>query len=632
MAKDKVKRKLSAILCADVVEYSRLMAEDEAATLQALKSCTAEIIEPIVKEHNGRIFKQMGDGFFIEFSSAVDSVECAIDWQDKMMAQEQPLHFRIGINLGDVIDEDDDMYGDGVNVAARIEKLADPGGICISRGIFDQIKKKINVGFEYLGEQEVKNISEPVRVYRLLTSPEDAGKIIGEDRQPVSIKRRRKGFAASMITLAVVVGLVLWQVYEYSNKGEPNSIVKEGTVFPTADKPSIAVLPFKNMTGDPQQQYLSDGMTQQIITGLSQGSHVYVSSRPSSFALRGKDMKFDEIAKELGVQYLLEGGVQKDDERVRINVQLIDGATGNHVWAEHYDHKSEDLFTIQDNITMEVMGAVGVNTSGFKPNAYFRNVRPSNQDAYEYYLKAYYIHLGRKTKEIGLAIEAIEKAIEHDPDFAPAHFLSGFIYLDLIIRRVTKTPDEVIEKAILAAKRAEELDPDSPPNLLWSHIYRIKKDYEKAVLYAEKAIKQQPNNPYYYYFFSLANLLGFIDFEAAKDALETGLQLIPFRPVNFLEALGASHLHLKDYDNAISVYNEVIERAPKSYFAYLSYKGLLLANEWSDNHDKAVEAAENIVRMNPKYSLKADKKLSPVKDGDYKEKIFATYQKAGLPE
>ena len=315
MARERIKRKLSAILCADVVGYSRLMGEDEVATLQTLKKCETEIIDPIVKEHNGRIFKRMGDGFLVEFSSAVDSVDCAIAWQNEILDKNHPLEFRIGINLGDVIAEGEDMYGDGVNIAARIEGLANPGSICISRNIYDQIRKKVHLGFEYLGEQQVKNISETIRVYKVLTDPEDAGKVVGE----VKLKSTKSSWFASgfLVLIIATVGLLVFGHFSMRLSSEVAELDKMAFKLPS--KPSIAVLPFLNMSDDPKQEYFVDGMTEDLITDLSQMSGLFVIARNSTFLYKGKLITIRQVSEELGVRYVLEGSVRKVGEQVRIN-------------------------------------------------------------------------------------------------------------------------------------------------------------------------------------------------------------------------------------------------------------------------------------------------------------------------
>lgn len=309
MAKEKVKRKLSAILCADVVGYSRLMGEDEASTFHALQTCVTEIIEPTVKEHNGRIFKRMGDGFLVEFSSAVESVECALDWQNRIDSEPTQLRFRIGINLGEVIPEDDDIYGNGVNIAARVEGLAAPGGVSVSRSIYDQVKNKISYQFEYLGEKKVKNISEPLCLYKVLTQ--------SEVTQPQESRR-----------------------------------------LSLPEKPSIAVLPFENMSADPDQEFFCDGITEEIITGLASVPQLFVIARNSSFTFKGRHAKVQEISEDLGVKFVLEGSVRKSSNQVRITAQLIDALSGNHVWADRYDRELIDIFAVQDQITMKIVTAL----------------------------------------------------------------------------------------------------------------------------------------------------------------------------------------------------------------------------------------------------------------------------------
>jgi len=301
MATQDFKRKLTAILSADVKGYSRLMGEDELATIETLNKYR-KIITTLVQNSRGRVVDSPGDNLLVEFASVIDAVQCAVEIQKELkdrnaeLPKNRRMEFRIGINIGDVIHEKKRIYGDGVNIAARIESLADAGGVCISRSAFDQVKKKLSLGYEYLGEYSVKNIDEPVRVYRVLMEPEDAGKVIGE-----KIAETEKVF------------------------------------LPLPDKPSIAVLPFANMTGDPDQEYFSDGITEEIITNLSKVSKLFVIASNSAFTYKGKSVKVQQVGRELGVRYLLEGSVRKADKRLRIAAQLIDALTGHHLWTERYD-------------------------------------------------------------------------------------------------------------------------------------------------------------------------------------------------------------------------------------------------------------------------------------------------------
>ena len=330
MATQDFKRKLAAILHADVKGYSRLMGEDEEATVSTLNAYR-EVMGVFIQQHRGRVVHGSGDSLLAEFISVVDAVQCAVEVQKELKArnaelsEDRKVEFRIGINLGDVIDKDKDLHGDGVNIAARVEALAEEGGICITRSAYDQVKNKLSLGYEYLGEHSVKNIAEPVRVYRVLMEPEYAGELIGEETPRIR-KQPRTIITASAILAIVVCVLAFWNFYLRRPSIEPASIEK--MAFPLPDKPSIAVLSFVNMSDDPKQEYFSDGISESIITALSNVSNLFVIARNSTFTYKGKPVKVQQVAEELGVRYVLEGSVQKAEDRVRITAQLIDALTG----------------------------------------------------------------------------------------------------------------------------------------------------------------------------------------------------------------------------------------------------------------------------------------------------------------
>jgi len=363
MPQEGFKRKLTAILSADAVGYSRLMAEDEAATVTTLATYR-EVMSSLIKQHRGRVVDSPGDNVLAEFASVVDAVQCAVAVQNEYhtrnaeLAENRRMEFRIGINLGDVIDEENRIYGDGVNVAARLEALADPGGICVSKTAFDQIETKLPLGYEYLGEQSVKNIPKPVGAYRVLMQPRVtvAGEAKSERTKPLWRRKAILVAIAAVLILAVAVGF--WHFYMRRPSVEPASVEK--MAFPLPDKPSIAVLPFVNMSGDPQQEFFSDGITENIISALSQVPNLFVIARNSTFTYKGKPVKVQQVAEELGVRYVLEGSVQKSGDTLRITAQLIDAITGRHVWSERYNRKLKDIFALQDDITMKVITALQV--------------------------------------------------------------------------------------------------------------------------------------------------------------------------------------------------------------------------------------------------------------------------------
>jgi adenylate cyclase len=631
-------RKLTTIFSADVAGYSRLMGDEEAATVKTLEQYK-RIMSELIRQHRGRVVDSPGDNLLAEFTSVVDAVQCAVATQKELQARNEELpenrrmRFRIGVNLGDVIEEESRIYGDGVNIAARLEALADPGGICISKTAFDHIESKLPFGYAYLGEQTVKNISKPVGAYKVLMEPRvTTMKELGEKSPRVRTRRTRKiAFACAAALLVTIGAVAVWQ-YAFHKVPPPEGKVDLRKVaFPVPGKPSIAVLPFQNMTGEPQQDYFSDGMAEQLITGLSQSPDIYVTARTSSFAYKGKSMTAQQIAGQLGVRYLLEGSVQRDADRFRVNVQLIDGSTGNHIWAERYDRQFEDLFAVQDQITMGVMEILKVKyIAGFSDSnisTSLRDYRPSNLRAYESYLKGVH-HFYRRTKQDAISARHLfEEAINLDPNYKAAYISLGFAYLDEIWFRITDSPEKSIEKAENAAQKCTALTPDQPPPYgLLSQISVLKKDFDNAILYGEKAVETSPNDGGYYLSLGLA-LRSAGRYEEAIVNLETALRLNPPRPLPYVNNLAWSCLGANQYDKAILLWTELLERNPDSIFAFM---GLTAAYEFTANKEKARWAAQNVMRLNPKFSVAIEEKMFPVKDEAFKKRLLDAYRGAGL--
>ena len=358
MPEERLKRKLSAIFSADVEGYSRLMGEDEASTVRTLESYR-KVMADLIDQFRGRVVDSPGDNLLAEFGSVVDAVQCAVEIQEVLKAKNEELsedrkmQFRIGVNLGDVIEEGDRIYGDGVNIAARIEGLAEAGGICVSGSAHEQIKTKLAFGYEYIGEHSVKNIAEPLKVYRVPMGPKDmAGKVSRE--KEAGPKRWRWAALGAVVALVLVIGCVaIWNFY--LRRPSVEAADPEKMAFPLPEKPSIAVLPFDNLSGDPNQEYISDGISENIISTLSKVSRMFVIARNSTFTYKGKPVKVRQVAEELGVRYVLEGSVQKSGDRLRITAQLIDAINGRHLWSEKYDRKMRDFFDLQDEITKKIV-------------------------------------------------------------------------------------------------------------------------------------------------------------------------------------------------------------------------------------------------------------------------------------
>ncbi|MFQ5990779.1 MAG: copper-binding protein, partial [Candidatus Methylomirabilales bacterium] len=356
-----MERKLTAILSADVKGYSRLMGEDEAATVQTL-TAYREVMASLIRQHRGRVVDSPGDNLLAEFASVVDAVQCAVEIQRELKARNAKLpdhrkmEFRIGVNVGDVIVEGERIYGDGVNIAARLEGLAEGGGISISWTVYDQIKNKLTLEYESVGEHMVKNIAEPVRVYRVSIEPVGAPIVRRERRGGVISSRPRAALAALVVLLLLGAGAAaIWNVYLRSSSAPVEVASGEKMAFPLPEKPSIAVLPFVNMSEDPEQEHFADGLTEDMITDLSNLEDLIVVARNSVFTYKGRPIKVQRVAKELGVRYVLEGSVRKVGDRVRITTQLVDATTGHHLWADRFDREVKDVFALQDEITKKVV-------------------------------------------------------------------------------------------------------------------------------------------------------------------------------------------------------------------------------------------------------------------------------------
>jgi len=625
LAEKGFKRRLTAILSADAVEYSRLMGDDEEATIRTITEYR-KIITEQVKQNDGRVVDSPGDNVFAEFASVVDALKCAVQTQSKIterndnLPENREMKFRIGVNLGDIAEDGDRIYGDGVNVAARIESLAEPGGICISRTAYDQVKNKLELGYEYLGQQSVKNITEPVRVYKILTEPEAVGKVIGEKRKT----RRGIALAIALILLIGAGGLTGWYLYvQQSKRIEPASIEK--MAYPLPDKPSIAVLPFVNMSDDPKQEYFSDGITENIITDLSKISAFFVISRSSTFAYKGKPVKIKQVAEELGVRYVLEGSVQKSSDKVRINAQLVDAITGYHLWAERYDRDLKDIFAVQDEITQKIVRTLRVEVTEVELER-IRRIPTENLNAYEsFYRGLEYYRRSSKSSNIQ-AQQMFEKAIELDPRFSVAYVLMGHTYRREWLYRWSQDP-QTMERAFELAQKAIELDDSSIfAYELLGYIYLLKdRQHEQAIAVAEKVIALDPNFAGGYGL--LAEILGFAERpEEVIGLMEKAMRLNPRYPAIYLFWLGNAHYQMGRYDEAIAALNSAVIRKPNHLPTHL-----FLAASYVElgQEEKAQAEVAEILRISPDYRS-GSKSWAPWKDQTVPKRIRAALRKAGL--
>jgi TolB-like protein/class 3 adenylate cyclase/rhodanese-related sulfurtransferase len=565
-----VQRRLAAILAADVVGYSCLMGEDEAGTLDALQTQREELIAPKIAEHQGRIVKLMGDGLLAEFPSAVEAIHCAVEIQETIaernagVPEDRRITYRIGINIGDIIADGDDIYGDGVNVAARLESLAEPGGISISRPVHTQVEGKVDLAFEDLGEQQVKNIAKPVRIFRVLTGARTEGNVAIAATHPKRTLRWPMA-AGGVALLVLLTGIALWQ-RPWEPREEPASVAK--MAFPLPDKPSIAILPFNNMSEDRSQEYFADGMTEDLITDLSKISGLFVIARNSSFSYKGQQVKVRQVAEELGVRYVLEGSVRRAGNQVRINAQLIDATTGGHLWAERYDGTLEDVFDLQDRVTEKIVTALAVSLTGEEQAEQTRHGTP-NAAAHDAYLQGWARYKLLTPQDLKEAVPFLEEALRLDPDYAQAHAVLATLYWDVLQNdwafdlgmpstRAESRAKQHLEEAL---KNPTPLAHTLQARMLTSWGVFDDSYFDDAVLEAEKAVALDKNDAT-----ALAGLAeAMIKADRAAEGLdyvEQAMRLDPHHPPSSLITLGAAQFGMERFEEAAATFERAVKRNP----------------------------------------------------------------------
>jgi adenylate cyclase len=555
-----MERRLAAILAVDMVSYGRLMATDEAGTLARQKRHKIELIDPRIAEYGGRVFKTTGDGLLAEFPSVVDAVRCAVMIQLAMQEQEvaspelNRITYRIGVNLGDIVAEDGDIYGNGVIVAARLEALAEPGGICVSRTVVDHVRGRVASDFEGLGAQSVKNIPEPIHVFRVRMMPEMA--------RETMISARKDRLWKSPVIAVPVVGLVLmiaavaiiaWQ--NWSSELEPASVTR--MAFPLPDKPSIAVLPFFNLSADPEQEYFADGITNDLITDLSKFKNLFVIAANSTFIYKGKPVKAQTVAEDLGVRYVLEGSVQRIGNILRINAQLIDAVNGHHLWAERYDHDIEDLFALQNEVVDQVVSALSVELAAGEQHSPIPTDLLS-PESYQLFLHA------RKTlpayfadnDDLREARQLFERVIERAPDFSGGYAGLSLAYALAVMRGYTRSPDEDGNKALELAQKALKLDPEYELALrAMANALQAVGQTEDAIAILNKLVRASPSNADAHARLGLL-LIWAGRAKEATEPLKTAIRLNPYVGSPYLGLLGLVSFTLGQYDAAIAEYEK----------------------------------------------------------------------------
>jgi len=597
MAKQNIKRKLTAIFSADVKGYSRMMGEDEVATVEAITACR-ELMTTLIREHRGRVVDSPGDNILAEFASVVDAVASAVTIQKELKVKNDqlPEHrrmlFRIGVNLGDVIEGDERIYGDGVNIAARIEGLADAGGICIAGTAFDQIGKKLPLGYEFLGEQTLKNIAKPIRVYRVLMDPEFAGMVIDREKKKPGILRKKVLWSALVLA---GIAVATWRLVSGPAPPSNGIALEERTEITSPAKPSIAVLPFNNLSGDPEQEYFSDGITNDIITELSKFHELFVIASNSVFVYKGKPVKAQEVNQELGARYILEGSVQRVDQKVRVNAQLVDATTGLHLWAERYDRDLEDLFAVQDEILHTIVTTLAVKIDA-EERARVMRKDTSSLKAYDYVLRGRE-YLSRVTRsETMQARQLFEKAIEIDPRYAAAYVGLGRSHLNLFLNGWTEFPDRALQQAHDFAQKALSLDEtNASAHALLGVIYRYRMQYDLAIRESERALELNPNDARIHA--SLGTIMNYLGRpDDAIQKLETALRLDPKMIPAYYMHLGLAYYLKRRYDDAISTLNRGLGWYPDFVFIHIP---LAAAYAQAGRREEAERAAAQVLRLNP---------------------------------
>ncbi|MEE9210789.1 MAG: tetratricopeptide repeat protein [Kiloniellales bacterium] len=626
-----MERRLAAILAADVVGFSRLVGEDEEGTLARLKATRMEVFEPRLTRHHGRMVKLMGDGVLVEFASVVDAVTCAVDIQQAInqraagQAERDRIVYRMGINVGDVVVEGDDILGDGVNIAARLEGLAEPGGICVSGKVYDEVRTKLDFAYDDLGKKRVKNIEEPVRVYAIRAGdPADGG-------AGYSAPARRKSptlplVAAAAAVILIGAGLTVWL------RPWEAGVAPVATPAPlpalSDDRPSLAVLPFDNLSGDPEQEYFVDGMTEDLITDLSQVSGLLVIARNSVFTYKGKAVKVQQIGRELGVKYVLEGSVRRAGNRVRINAQLVRTRDGTHIWAERFDREITDVFALQDAVTRKLVTALAITLTQGEEQRLSRSGEVS-PEAYDMLLRGLERLRRYNPEDNRLSRDYFERALALDPNFARAHADLAFSHSMDLLSGWTASPEE----SLLLAKKHGDLALELDPNLREVHfamgsVYLRERRFEEAIESSLRAIKIDPNYADAYvqmaWFQMYAGRAG-----DGLELVEKAMRLNPHYSFFYSTVRGLIALHLGRFEEAAAAFEAAVNRNPQFPIAHQ-----LLAATYA--HLGRIEDAEweagELLTLLPDFTISAERARAPYKREEDLDLYIEGLRKAGLPE
>jgi adenylate cyclase len=637
MTVSELKRKLTAILSADVKGYSRLMGEDEEWTVRTLDTFKG-VMKNIIPQHRGRVVDSTGDNLLAEFASVVDAVQAAVEIQqvlrakNSLLPESRRMEFRIGINLGDVIEEGERIFGDGVNIAARLEGMAEAGGICISGSAFEQIENKLPLHYDYLGEHEVKNITRPVRVYRALM---DNGVGVEKGARPTAHGSRGRLWAFGLAAVMVVIaGTAAWHFFLRPAPPPPSVASKpvekadpQKMAFPLPDKPSIAVLPFTNLSDDREQEYFADGLAEEIINALSKVDQLFVIARNSTFSYKGKSVKVQQVAEEMGVRYVLEGSVRKAGDKVRVTAQLVDALNGRHIFSESYDRDFKDILSVQDEITMNILSAMQFSiTSGEYARVIAKGTK--NLNAYLKTMQARQIANQYNKESFSLARRFAEEAIELDPNCSNGYYILGVVTLNEVLVGANKLPRaEALQEALRLSEKAAAFDQSSNIYALQGVVYSFLQNPEKAMQAAEQAIALSPSNAVAYDCMGAALMVN-ERFHDAIPMLQKALRLSPI-PHNaaVLLRLGACQRFVGQNEESAATFKRVLQLWPENLIGHA-----LLTAAYSAvgrDADARGQAAE-VMRIDPNFTAEGLIKRFMIKNKPYLDKMVIDLRKAGL--
>jgi TolB-like protein/class 3 adenylate cyclase/Flp pilus assembly protein TadD len=635
MTQEGTKRKLAAILNADVKEYSRLMSQDERGTIRTL-TAYKEAMSSLIQEYKGRVVDAPGDNLLADFGSVVDAVNCAVEIQREFAERNSELpynrrmEFRIGVNVGDVVEEEGRIYGDGVNIAARVEGLAEAGGICISGKVYDHVENKLGFEYEYLGEHEVKNIEKPIRVYRVLSYPGAAAHRVARVKNAIRKKLKITSFAAVGVLLIGLAVVFIWQFFMRPTQPPIETASVENMAFPLPDKPSIAVLPFDNLSDDPKQEYFSDGITDDLITDLSKVAGLFVVARNSSFLYKGQPVKIKKIAEELGIRYVLEGSVRRAEDKIRINAQLIDATTGGHLWAERYDRDYKDIFALQDEVIQRIVFALSVKLTQKEKEQLARKYT-DNLEAYDYYLRGEQSLKSFTVEGVAKARSMFEKAIELDPRFAQAyaaHGMASYYMWEFSLTESGYKFENDRTQAFQFATKALALDSSLPmAHSVLAGIHLTHNRFDEANKSAAKAVDLEPNNADTYV--TKAHVLIHNGrHEKAQKEINTAFRLNPNPPPYYYFRLSEVQFNLRQYSEAVKSIKKTGNAFPdwlQSWFLAPSYAYL-------GRLDEARAELKKIVKIHFRFQLYMVVAFSNRKLEEDDKHWHEGFRKAGLQD